>query len=209
MTDALPGTTRDALEEVCPLTPDREVLLVDLAGLDADLNASGGLDHAAQQAAQRAIAEADLVVEVVKQADASPLKLTTDQPRLRIQTHADLNPTPTDRPNGLSVLHVSAITGQNLALLRDQIADALADLPTVAAGDALTLQPRHTDALTETRDAIQHASATINPADRALALPELVAGHLRDALDALGTLTGRVDPDAVIGRVFANFCVGK
>ncbi|MEM9751751.1 MAG: GTPase [Planctomycetota bacterium] len=209
VTDALPGTTRDALEEVCPLTPDREVLLVDLAGLDADLNASGGLDHAAQQAAQRAIAEADLVVEVIKQADAPALKLTADQPHLRIQTHADLNPSPTDRPDGLPILHVSGITGQNLALLRDQIADALADLPTVAAGDALTLQPRHTEALTETRDAIQRASATINPANRALSLPELVAGHLRDALDALGTLTGRVDPDAVIGRVFANFCVGK
>ena len=38
---------------------------------------------------------------------------------------------------------------------------------------------------------------------------ELVAGELRDALDALGQIAGRIDPDQIIGRVFASFCVGK
>ncbi|MEM1446571.1 MAG: GTPase [Planctomycetota bacterium] len=211
--NAEPGTTRDALEESLEITPGREILLVDLAGLDRQLNTSGGLDHAAQHAAHAAIADADLVLEIVKDPNTPALELNTDQARLRIQTHADQHPSSRNPWSSTvghpAAVHVSAATGHNLQALRERIADALADLPTVAAGDALTLQPRHADALTETRDALQQAAATIDPDAHALALPELVAGHLRAALDALGTLTGHVDPDAVIGRVFATFCVGK
>jgi tRNA modification GTPase len=39
--------------------------------------------------------------------------------------------------------------------------------------------------------------------------PEVVAGEVRIALDALGEVIGRVTPDEVLGRVFAVFCVGK
>ena len=39
--------------------------------------------------------------------------------------------------------------------------------------------------------------------------PELVALDLREALDALGEITGRTTSEEVIERIFANFCVGK
>lgn len=39
--------------------------------------------------------------------------------------------------------------------------------------------------------------------------PELIAGEMRLALDALGEIVGKVTPDDVIGRVFSLFCVGK
>jgi tRNA modification GTPase len=38
---------------------------------------------------------------------------------------------------------------------------------------------------------------------------ELLAESLRGALDRIGELVGRIDPDDVLGRVFATFCVGK
>ena len=38
---------------------------------------------------------------------------------------------------------------------------------------------------------------------------ELAAEELRRAAAALGRLTGRVDPEDVLGRIFAEFCIGK
>ncbi len=38
---------------------------------------------------------------------------------------------------------------------------------------------------------------------------ELMAEHLRAALDALGELGGQMSPDDVLGKVFATFCIGK
>ena len=39
--------------------------------------------------------------------------------------------------------------------------------------------------------------------------PELAALEVREALDALGEITGRTTSEEVIERIFANFCVGK
>ncbi|MEX0886118.1 MAG: hypothetical protein WD009_06725 [Phycisphaeraceae bacterium] len=38
---------------------------------------------------------------------------------------------------------------------------------------------------------------------------ELIAAHLRHALDTLAGLGGTLTPDEVIGRIFATFCIGK
>jgi tRNA modification GTPase len=40
-------------------------------------------------------------------------------------------------------------------------------------------------------------------------LPELQAEEVRLALHALGRLTGRVDVEEVLDRIFAGFCIGK
>ena len=39
--------------------------------------------------------------------------------------------------------------------------------------------------------------------------PELVAEDVRLAARALERLSGRIDPDAVLDRVFGTFCIGK
>jgi tRNA modification GTPase len=48
----------------------------------------------------------------------------------------------------------------------------------------------------------ESAAETVDCAD-------LAAFELRAALDALGSVTGEVTTDDLLGRVFANFCIGK
>ena len=38
---------------------------------------------------------------------------------------------------------------------------------------------------------------------------DVLAFELRDALQALGTVAGSVTTEELLGRVFANFCIGK
>jgi tRNA modification GTPase len=39
--------------------------------------------------------------------------------------------------------------------------------------------------------------------------PELAVENLRLAIRALGRIVGSVNPEAVLDRVFATFCIGK
>lgn len=53
--------------------------------------------------------------------------------------------------------------------------------------------------------------ATLAALDRAASgtAPELVAEDLRLAARCLGRITGRVDVEDVLDRLFAEFCIGK
>ena len=60
-------------------------------------------------------------------------------------------------------------------------------------------------------EALQRAAASVAQAREmaAGAELELVATDLREALNALGEITGRTAAADLIERIFAKFCVGK
>jgi tRNA modification GTPase len=70
-------------------------------------------------------------------------------------------------------------------------------------GSAFALNARHVSALEAARTALHHATAALDGG------AELVALDLREALDALGSVTGRISPDDLLGRIFSAFCIGK
>jgi tRNA modification GTPase len=61
---------------------------------------------------------------------------------------------------------------------------------------------RHKELLTEAAERLRRALAQ----DEAL---ELAAEDVRLAARALDRITGRIDPEQVLGRIFATFCIGK
>ena len=96
------------------------------------------------------------------------------------------------------------------------IADSQQDAPTdivelfkATQHDHALLRLQHA-ALQRTLDAMQRANRLVIE-DRPGLMPpaELIAACLRDGLDALGELVGRITPDQVLEHVFARFCVGK
>ena len=61
---------------------------------------------------------------------------------------------------------------------------------------------RHRDLLTEAALRLRHALTQ----DEHL---ELAAEDVRLAARALDRITGRIDPEQVLGRIFSTFCIGK
>eukprot|EP00913_Durusdinium_trenchii_P005985 g5597.t1 len=195
VTHESPGTTRDVLTETLRLDDAipgaGSVLLADLPGLDA-----GAGDRGSQAQALDAIRRADLLIHCDPTGRFPPIEHAPEGAQvLRVRTKADL---PASAQTGLGVC---ALDGYHLGALRRLLADA----PLSAGGaSALSVVPRHAHALARARDALTIA---LGAAPRGQL--ELTAAPLRDALDALGELTGEVSPDEIIGRVFATFCVGK
>ena len=70
-------------------------------------------------------------------------------------------------------------------------------------GAGMALNARHVRALGEAVETLGRASAGVE------AGAEVVAMELREALDALGGVLGRMSPDELLGRIFSQFCIGK
>jgi len=194
------GTTRDAIAEPLDLSDQHpgmaSVTLVDLAGLG---DAADAADAEAQRLARERVARADVVIACDPAGRfAEPLDLVPPNAiSIRVRTKADRSVAfaggdPASTP-------VCALDGSGLASLRRAIADAALG---VRSGGSSAVVPRHRRSMARARKAIADARAAAHE-------PELAAGAMRTALDALGELTGRVSPDDVIGRVFSTFCVGK
>ena len=182
-----PGTTRDALETRLILG-GAPVTLVDTAGLRA---AADPIEAEGIRRARAHAAAADLVLALAE-AGTSP---SVTPGALAIATKTDLGGAVPD-----GALGISTRTGAGLAALRARLAAEAARL-TAAAGPPPLTRARHRAALTTARDALVAAGAA--PA------PELRAEELRQALRALGAITGAVDAETVLGAIFSRFCIGK
>jgi tRNA modification GTPase len=125
-------------------------------------------------------------------------------PRLRVGNKVDLLAAEErQRISGAGLPLISARSGEGIPALRRLLFERL-----FAAGTEESLlisQERHWRALLEARAALAGAERALE-ADLA---PELVAEHVREALEALGTITGESFSEAVLDEVFARFCLGK
>ncbi|MFZ5668483.1 MAG: tRNA uridine-5-carboxymethylaminomethyl(34) synthesis GTPase MnmE [Pseudomonadota bacterium] len=197
-----PGTTRDVIEVPMVLAGYR-VLLADTAGMreTAEAIEAEGVRRA------RAWAEgADLRLWVVDGADsagrwreATGLAGPGD---LLVLTKADL-PAGDDAvaaAAGRRPLAVSVKSGAGMSALREALEGRVVSALSGAAFPAAT-RLRHAESL---RDAAERlARALAQPA------PELAAEDVRLAARALERVSGRVNPEAVLDRIFASFCIGK
>ena len=103
--------------------------------------------------------------------------------------------------NNPIVLSISAKYGIGLEDLRKVLVSLVGDVP---ADGVLVTNARHAAAL---RDAAASLRAVRSGLD---ALPgDLLAEDLRAALASLGSITGEICPDEVLGAIFSRFCIGK
>ncbi|MGV6871470.1 tRNA uridine-5-carboxymethylaminomethyl(34) synthesis GTPase MnmE [Pseudochelatococcus sp. B33] len=197
----LAGTTRDAIEVRCDLagTP---VVFVDTAGLrDTD----DPIEREGVERARKRAAAADLVLRLRATDDRSGASFESDSEwaagvdMLAVRTKSDLEP---DRTAEDNVIAISAVTGEGiddlLAAVKQRVAASAPQAP-------LITRERHRRAFMDTAEHLDRAvRASSVDAD-----PELVAEDMRLALRALGRITGGVDVEDILDRLFSGFCIGK
>ena len=210
------GTTRDVLSAQVLLNSGT-VRLVDMAGIEAGRIDGGGGESAEdasgpamirigrlmQKLAQQATAGAEVLVLVRDATDMrEPIGLDR-RPDVIVRTKTDL--VGADVPGGDGTISVSAFAGWGLDRLRDRLDRAAFGEGATTAGDgALTLNARHRLAIESAGVALDRALVRVSGNES-----EWVAAELREALDELGSVTGIISPDDILGRIFSTFCIGK
>jgi tRNA modification GTPase len=196
------GTTRDLLRETVRLD-GVALTLVDTAGLR---ESAEPVEREGIRRAHGELAKADLVLAVLddSRGEAPPPALPAGVPVLWLHNKTDLSGQPPhaeQRPDGRH-LWLSVQTGDGMDALRRALREA-AGLGEGGEG-AFSARARHLDALARTAAALERAAGQLHRG-----AGELAAEELRQAQDALGEITGRFDADALLGRIFGDFCIGK
>jgi tRNA modification GTPase len=202
----IPGTTRDVLRERLSLD-GLPLHVIDTAGL------RDSTDPVEQEGVRRAraeIAKADRVLLLVddRAGVTSADRAIRDSlpPNLAltlVRNKCDLsgNAPGLAREDGQEVLRICALTGAGVDALREHLKHCMGYQP---AESEFSARRRHLDALGRARAALARAREQLQR--RA---GELVAEELRQAQQALGEITGEVSSDDLLGRIFAEFCIGK
>lgn len=203
------GTTRDTIEESLTLGA-LPLRLIDTAGIrhTEDLVESEGVRRARLK-----VASSDLVLLVVDGSrclgneDYLALEACRDARVLLIINKSDLFQVPIPSPfSHLPSVTISTYTGDGMADLRSSIESFFSAMEGGEGRESVTLcDRRHREALLRAREAVDRFCSG---SDSGLS-PEFLALELREALHALGEITGETTPDEILDRIFSQFCIGK
>lgn len=192
---AIAGTTRDVIE-----------VRLDLGGYPVIVADTAGLRETSEsiesEGVRRALARArgaDLVLLLLDSSDpnaSAKIGALDRAPDLVVWNKIDL--AASKQRDGLAL---SLKTGEGLPALIGAIADnARARLETPRNAPQLT-RSRHRHALEEGLSALRRAEMAPST--------ELFAEDLRLAARAIGRITGAIDVEDVLDRIFREFCIGK
>jgi tRNA modification GTPase len=204
-----PGTTRDFIEERILIGPHC-LRLIDTAGLNSK---PAELEKLGIEKTMERLAEADLILLVLDASRPTPPLSTTvldglgDRTTITILNKVDLlsGESIALPPAQTTVVRFSALTGLGLDELTAAVI-GLADAFQENVGeDLVAINARHAHALNRARVSLQEALFKLTTGDAV----ELVASELREVLDAFGEISGKVDNEQMLDRLFASFCIGK
>jgi tRNA modification GTPase len=218
---AVPGTTRDRLEE-CVNIGGAALVLIDAAGLR---ETDDIVERVGVEKAESAILQSDVILFVLEaggvtgddRAIADRLRATPYERIVTVLNKRDsvaaadlVRAEDAARAvlESAAVVPVSALTGEGIPdLERSLLAVALGGdtAEGVAVESIVVSNSRH-------REALESALGSLVEAERTAGarLPgDFIAIDARGALDALGLITGETVTDDIVHRIFKDFCVGK
>jgi tRNA modification GTPase len=199
------GTTRDAVRETIQVD-GIPLHIIDTAGLrdTEDMVERIGIERA-----WREIESADVVLQLVDassgetEADhALAARLPQGIERIVVENKCDLGRQIATRFLIAGQVHIrlSALTGDGIGLLHDEL---LRVAGWSGHGEDVVLgRERHLEALAVAAETSARAAQRMDQL-------ELCADELRQAQDALSTITGEFAADDLLGEIFSRFCIGK
>ena len=204
----IPGTTRDLLK-VDLVLDGLPVRLIDTAGLRVSTDA---VERIGVARARDQIALADVIVLLVdgtladpEQSLADTLKLAglaVDDARVLVAVNKQ-----DVRPRRLALDRVQVPISAKLAQGLEALVDLIKQGAGLGDGEVTYLaRTRHVSALDA---ALQKVADAQHIAARGVVGLELVAEELRLAHERLGEIVGITTSDELLGKIFAEFCIGK
>ncbi|MCK9268833.1 MAG: tRNA uridine-5-carboxymethylaminomethyl(34) synthesis GTPase MnmE [Bacteroidales bacterium] len=209
----IPGTTRDSIEDTI-IIEGIAFRFIDTAGLrpSMDVIENIGIERTLQR-----IKEASIILFIFDAAS------TAEEVQEVLEEHRHLIEDPSKRiilignkidlliemPKGfkdlveLETIFISAKRKENINLISDSL---LRSVNTQQLADTtIVSNARHYEALSKSLQAIGDIRKGFDsniPSD-------LVAIDIRKALHHLGTITGQITTDEILGNIFGKFCIGK
>jgi tRNA modification GTPase len=210
---AIPGTTRDTIEETANIR-GLPVVFIDTAGLR---EAGDEIEQEGVRRSRESLARAEFILHVL---DASEPLTSADETyfvefagkkrilvvnkidlpgklEFRVTRHPSLVTPPT--------VEVCCLSGQGIEALKDAIKELVWSGEIRAEMLQVMINSRHQDALTRARAATQRTLDVL----RAGETLELAAGELRIAVNAVGEIVGKTTTENLLDSIFSQFCIGK
>lgn len=205
---AIPGTTRDTIEETANIR-GIPVVFIDTAGLR---EAQDEIEMEGIRRSRKSLEKAELILHVfdasepITTAEEQFLAELSGKKRILVLNKVDL-PRRLVFPAAFNgeALEVCCLTGQGI----EQLKDALKEL--VWAGEIRAemletmINSRHQNALVRGREAIERTLEAL----RSEQTLELVALDLRIGLNAVGEIVGKTATEDLLDSIFSQFCIGK
>jgi tRNA modification GTPase len=206
---AIPGTTRDTIEETGNIR-GLPVVFIDTAGLR---EAQDEIEREGIRRSRESLAQAELILHVL---DASEPLTAADhdfraefanKKQIVIRNKIDLaakleRPA---RPAAAPVVDVCCLNGAGIEALKDAIKNLVWSGDIKAEMLQVAINSRHQDALVRARSAARRTAAAL----AGEATLELVAMDLREAANAIGEIVGKTTTEDLLDSIFSTFCIGK
>jgi tRNA modification GTPase len=213
---SIPGTTRDYIEENVTL---EGVLfrITDTAGLRecADAIESEGIARAL-----RSLETADVVVLVVdthagktrREGLVRSLHVGESQRLILVRNKIDLVPGESEGVSRLVLggvprieVSLSALSGEGIHALTKELIRTVGESELSTHETVCVISKRHAESLLKSACSLARALEAL----RSGMTNEFVAFDLREALSALGEITGEITTEEILNSIFGEFCIGK
>jgi tRNA modification GTPase len=210
---AIPGTTRDVIEEILSIR-GIPVRLIDTAGLR---RAGDSIEQEGMRKAKERLADSDFVLlmldgsRVLDEDDEEIFEEVKGKKKVVIVNKDDLPREISvskvgNRFMGDPIVSISALKGEGIDDLKKTIYTSLIQRDVRTSPEELIVANiRHKNALIQISDNLSNAMEGMVEGTSF----EFIAFEIRSALEALGELVGETTNEEVLNRIFDQFCIGK
>jgi len=204
-----PGTTRDYIEAEW-VVGRHWLRLVDTAGFREP---GSEIEQMGMEKSLEQIGQADLFLWVVDGTRPLPLlppaaaKCLNQKNTVLVANKSDLPSyrAPTGTKENIPAIKFSAKTGDGLDDLMKRIEQLSEGFALAIGEDQLAVSARHAEALARAHKGFQDAAIGMKEKKPI----ELLASDLRESMAAIGEISGKLDNERILDRLFASFCIGK
>ncbi len=205
-----PGTTRDRIEETITIS-GIPVRLTDTAGLRTSHDE---VEKIGVDIARNVAKTADIILLVMdsskapsqKEAELAAELVQLGAPMILVLNKIDISKESTAPDWDISfssTARVSALTNEGIHELEDDLAKTLSGGDLIEPKQAMLSRLHQCDSLRRAAESLKQMLSNFS------ASPEFLSIDLREALDALGEITGETTTEDILDKVFATFCIGK